>query len=147
MQNMPKSLKVIGLAFLLVLATGVGLYLYQMSTGNDSPLSPFIDNADRVDSTVFADSIGSAAVNINGATFGPATVTIKKGWQVVWTNKDTTAHRVAADPYPAVEGENLFDSEAIGPGESFAFTFSQPGTYGFHDPINPLEMRGTVIVE
>lgn len=69
------------------------------------------------------------AIDIANFQFSPAEVTIPVGTTVVWTNSDSAQHSVLAN-------DGTFSSAPLGPGATFSFTFSEPGTYdyicGFH---------------
>ncbi|MEO8065652.1 MAG: cupredoxin family copper-binding protein [Candidatus Doudnabacteria bacterium] len=79
------------------------------------------------------------AVSIRAVTFSPASITIKKGETVTWTNDDTVTHTVTGDNGgPA--------SQNIPIGDTYNFTFSTAGTFNYHCTIHPL-MKGTVIVQ
>ena len=80
-----------------------------------------------------------AEVEIENFAFTPATITVKVGTTVTWTNKDTVRHTVTSD-------KGLFDSGLFGKGESFSFTFTEAGTYTYHCTPHP-NMKGTIIVE
>ena len=41
----------------------------------------------------------------------------------------------------------LWDSDIVEPGGTFAFTFSQPGTFAYDSTLQPLEMRGVIVVQ
>jgi plastocyanin len=82
---------------------------------------------------------GGAAVTIKGFAFEPATVTIKAGESVTWTNQDSANHTVVAD-----KGE--FTSGDLANGATFAFKFDTAGTYAYKCSIHP-SMTGTVIVQ
>jgi plastocyanin len=62
-------------------------------------------------------------------TFVPAKITIKAGTVVRWTNQDSYAHTVVSGtrdkPTP------LFSSGSVGAGQSFSFTFKDPGVYPY----------------
>jgi plastocyanin len=62
----------------------------------------------------------------------------------VWTNNDGFAHTVTAGTRdnPA----DLFDSGNVEAGETFEFTFDEPGTYEYFCSLHP-GMDGTVTVE
>ncbi|MBI2285833.1 hypothetical protein HYU82_03350, partial [Candidatus Saccharibacteria bacterium] len=78
------------------------------------------------------------------------TITITVGTQLTWTNNDTRSHQPAADPHPLNNSIEGFDSSTVLlPGDSLSFTFENPGTYSYHDHLNPLNKRyqGTVVVE
>ena len=82
---------------------------------------------------------GGAQVTIQGFAFAPASVTIKVGESVTWTNQDSPNHTVVAD-----NGE--FTSDSLATGATFSFTFSKAGTYPYHCSIHP-SMKGTVVVQ
>ena len=82
----------------------------------------------------------AAAVGIDNFTFNPATLTVKAGTTVTWTNKDDIPHGLAAT-------NNAFKrSPALDTDDSFSFTFTTPGTYQYFCYIHP-HMTGTIVVE
>ncbi len=81
---------------------------------------------------------GPDAVNIDGFAFAPATLTVKAGTTVTWTNKDEDPHTVVADG-------GAFRSQVLGNGGSFSFTFPAAGTFEYVCSIHPF-MHGTVVV-
>jgi plastocyanin len=87
-----------------------------------------------------AQTAAAAAVGIDNFTFNPATVTVKAGTTVTWTNKDDIPHGIAAT-------NNAFKrSQALDTDDSFSFTFATPGTYQYFCYIHP-HMTGTIVVE
>jgi plastocyanin len=91
--------------------------------------------------TVTATPAGQTSqVNISNFTFSPATMTIRVGTRVTWTNNDSTTHTVTSDP----NGET-FSSGNLAPGSSYSFTFNRAGTYPYHCSIHTF-MHGTVVV-
>jgi plastocyanin len=98
---------------------------------------------------------GSADVTIQDFSFSPATVTIKAGATVRWTNQGPSAHTTTSDT-------GLWDSGQLNPpsgggtygggtaGASFQMTFTQPGSYRYHCSIHPPALypgfTGTVVV-
>ena len=85
---------------------------------------------------------GTAAmrVEIRNFTFAPATVTVRAGTRVVWTNKDEEPHTVTS------AGSRFTSSAALDSDDSYAFTFSKPGTYAYYCSIHPM-MVGTIVVK
>ena len=77
-------------------------------------------------------------INISNYSFNPATLTVKSGTTVTWTNNDPVAHKVVSDS-PA------FSSDNIPQGGTYSFTFSTAGTYAYHCQIHP-SMTGTIVV-
>jgi plastocyanin len=77
-------------------------------------------------------------VAIQGFAFGPATVTVKPGTTVTWTQQDEDQHTVTAD-------DASFTSSPLITGKTYTHTFTAPGTYHYHCSIHPF-MHGTVVV-
>ncbi len=80
----------------------------------------------------------STNVSISNFSFDPASVTIKVGQSVTWTNKDSAAHTVASDA-----GD--WTSQDIAQNQTFSHTFDQAGTFTYHCSIHP-NMKGTIVV-
>ncbi len=82
---------------------------------------------------------GSNAVNISGFAFVPATITIKVGEKVTWTNKDSASHTVTSD-----DG-GFASSGTLSQNKTYSVTFGTAGTFPYHCSIHPT-MTGTVTV-
>jgi plastocyanin len=82
----------------------------------------------------------AAAVSIDNFTFNPQTLTVKAGTTVTWTNKDDIPHGIAAT------GNTFTRSKALDTDDTYAFTFTTPGTYQYFCYIHP-HMTGTIVVE
>lgn len=70
-------------------------------------------------------------------------VVVQVGQQVTWTNQDSREHIVRDKP---AEGNGQFDSGALQPGDSFAFSFLQAGSYTYECSADG-SMTGTVTVQ
>ena len=81
------------------------------------------------------------AVNINNFAFSPKVLTVAVGTKVTWSNKDDEPHTVVNAGSPPA-----FKSQALDGGDSFSFTFTQPGTYNYFCSIHPF-MTGTIVVK
>ena len=86
-----------------------------------------------------ATTAGGVGIVMKNLAFDPATVTIKAGESVIWTNLDSMNHTVVAD-----NGE--FKSGNLGQNATFTFKFDKAGSYPFHSGIHP-SMTGTVVVQ
>lgn len=62
--------------------------------------------------------------------FVPAKLTIKAGTTVKWTNQDSFAHTVTSGTRD--NPTTLFNSGDVGAGQSFSYTFKDPGVYPYH---------------
>jgi plastocyanin len=78
-------------------------------------------------------------VKIDNFSFTPATLTVKAGTRITWTNADDIPHTVVSD-------DQAFKSKVLDTDEKFMFTASKPGTYPYFCSIHP-KMTGKVVVE
>lgn len=81
----------------------------------------------------------TAQVNIDNFSYSPATLTVKAGTQVTWTNHDDMPHTVTSD-------DKSFASKALDTDDKFSFTPTKPGTYTYYCTIHP-KMTGKLVVE
>ena len=89
----------------------------------------------------------TGAGQYNEYGFVPATISVKVGQPIVWTNKGTMPHIVASDPYPTDDALPSFDAKQnIIPGASYRYVFTKSGTYTYHDNLHPT-LLGTVFVK
>lgn len=105
------------------------------TTAGTTPSATAAGNGQAV--TITTDSSGSFA-------FSPATLTIKVGTTVTWTNMTQAPHTVTSD-----DGKS-FDSGISHPiataGGTYRFTFTKAGTFPYHCQIHPF-MKATIIVQ
>ncbi len=72
-------------------------------------------------------------------SFDPATLTIAKGTQVVWTNMSDAPHTVTSD-------SNAFGTTSnLNQNQTFMFTFNTAGTFTYHCNVHPY-MKATITV-
>ena len=83
-------------------------------------------------------------VTIIDSNFQPGELTVSPGTTVMWTNSGNFPHTVTAD-------DGSFDSGRLQVGDSFEYTFDEPGTYPYHCEIHGatggLGMSGIIVVE
>ena len=85
------------------------------------------------------DAVATDKVAIQNFAYSPATVTVKVGTTVTWTNNDSVAHTVTADSGAGP------DSGSLARGETYQFTYQTAGTFTYHCTPHPY-MKGTVVV-
>lgn len=89
-------------------------------------------------------SKGASTQSAGQKYFDPASLSVKIGTTVVWTNQDSAAHTVTSGtPSGGPSGE--FDSGLIKPGDNFKHTFTAAGTESYFCTVHPW-MTGKVIV-
>ncbi|MFN0072924.1 MAG: cytochrome P460 family protein [Chloroflexota bacterium] len=81
----------------------------------------------------------SGRIPIQSYTFLPPSAIVPTGTTVTWGNDDPIAHTVTW-------ADRAVDSGRMGPGSTFSYTFSQPGTYEYFCALHQ-NMKGTVIVQ
>lgn len=123
-------------------------------SGND-------ETVDEAESAIVEDQVGSQAATDANAAVATTTVTysddgfvpsivgpLPVGTTVTFVNDSSSDKlRVASNPHPVHTDLNGFDS--LGPipvGESYSFTFDDPGEWGFHNHFSTSQ-TGTVVIE
>lgn len=99
------------------------------STPTPTPTKPTDPTAPKPDATV----------SITGFAFSPASVTVKAGGTVQWTNADSA-------PHTATDLNSAFNSGTLSQGGQFSFKFATPGTYTYHCLVHSTMANATVIV-
>lgn len=93
---------------------------------------------------VNAESTKEVVVEISQLAFKPQNIEIAQGTKVTWINKDPAMHTVTqGEPGKLKRG---FDSGFLNQGQSWSFTFKEPGTYLYYCVPHPF-MRGTIIMK
>ena len=97
-------------------------------------------------SSLCAISISSTVAEVSVETNGfvPATVKVKKGQEITWTNNEAMPHHLTADQTALPS----FDTaESLEQGDSYTYIFDTPGTYHYYDSADPQHYVGTITVE
>jgi plastocyanin len=115
----------------LLIATGCG------SLGSPGPRSLTVSSA-AVKSTATPNVVSVTYAHI---AIHPATLTVKVGTTIRWTNLDSVEHTVTS-----VSGPQKFNSGTFGEGRSFAIKTIRPGVIRYECRIHPTSMRGTIDV-
>jgi plastocyanin len=90
-----------------------------------------------------AGAAGDGAVTVEGSAFRPASIEVKAGGKVTWTNKDGFAHTTTSGKPGAKDGKWEGQLPA---GGTFSFTFAQAGSFDFFCAIHT-SMTGKVTVK
>jgi plastocyanin len=87
-------------------------------------------------------------ISATDAGYTPATLTIKKGDTVKFTNNGTKLNWPASAPHPTHTDYPEFDpKKGIAVGSSWSFTFTKTGTWRFHDHLNPTHFGSITVTE
>ena len=87
-----------------------------------------------------SDAQSAPSVTIQNFAFTPASISVKKGTTVTWTNKDSAGHTVTES-----DSQSGPTSGTLSNGQSYHFTFNTVGTFHYKCSIHP-SMTGTVTV-
>jgi plastocyanin len=146
-------------------AVGIGLAVPALSLLKDQSRAqestPRATPAGSATATPVASPTSAATVQMTDQLeFVPATVTIQVGESVAWVNASAIPHTATDDPaknpvaqvFPEYAklppGAMAWDSGLLQPGQSFAHTFTVPGTYAYFCIPHVLSgMRGTITVQ
>ena len=82
--------------------------------------------------------VAGDAVSIDNFAFVPATLTVRVGSTVTWTNHDEEPHTIAAS-------DGSFHSPGMGSQATYSHTFPTAGKFDYICSIHPF-MHGTVVV-
>ncbi len=85
-------------------------------------------------------------VKVTSSGFSSKSITIKVGESVTWQNDDSENHIVNSAVHPTHLVYPPLNLGVIKPGETRSLTFSEAGTYKYHDHLNP-SLTGSVTVE
>jgi plastocyanin len=111
------------------LISGCGLYGSTPGNSSTAKSTPAQETA--------VTAVTANTVNIQNFAFSPATLTVKKGTAVTWTNNDSAPHQIKSA---------TFNSSQFSKGQTFSFTFNDAGTFDYSCAIHP-SMLGKIIVE
>lgn len=81
------------------------------------------------------------SVQMSNYAFAPASLTVKEGDTITWTNQDTAPHTVTT-----TSGPESLNSPYLSKGQSWSHTFTQPGMYMYYCTVHP-DMRAELIVQ
>ena len=82
----------------------------------------------------------------NEKNFVPPVLHTGEGAIVTWTNEDSALHTVVSKAHAAGSSFPEFDSEYIGPNDTFKYTFSTAGTFDYYCVLHPF-MKGKVVAQ
>lgn len=121
---MSKTILILSLAVVLA-----GLFVFGCGKSDEDPYGGNNNNNNN-------NSSGNN-VSIKGMSYSSASITVKAGTTVKWTNNDNTTHTVTAN-------DNSFDSGDIAAYGTYSHTFNTAGTFSYHCKYHT--MSGTVTV-
>lgn len=131
----------IGAVVLVVVIAGVLL------VSNKSTTQTGTQSSNPTQSTTAPqDESKEAAVSVTANGFEPATLTVKVGTNVVWTNNSGDPVTVSSDSHPTHLRFPFLNLGSFDNGKTVSVVFEKAGTFTYHDHLHP-ERTGTVTVQ
>lgn len=122
----------------LIVVVGGALLLMNNSSKTSQPTVP-----QQPSTTVIAPG---QKVMLTSSGFNPSIVTIKAGSTVTWVNNSGQQGTVNADDHPTHQKYPELNLGLFAPGSSLQVKLTKPGTYTYHNHLNPSQ-RGTIVVQ
>ena len=123
---MKRAIRILGMGFLLIAG-----FNHAAGTWKRTNAAPVLLPAQQEQM--------ATEVKIDNFSFSPATLEIKAGTTVTWTNADDIPHTV-------VSNDKVFKSKVLDTDQKFSFTFDKPGTYPYFCSLHP-KMTAKVVVQ
>jgi len=79
--------------------------------------------------------------------FTPSQVTINIGSAVRWKNKSGAQETVNSDNYPTNQLHKELNFGVFSNNSSVVYTFTKPGTYGYHNQLHPSQHGKIIVVQ
>jgi plastocyanin len=98
-------------------------------------------------------SADGSTITIQLIAFKPTAVVAPVGGSVTWRQEDVATHTVTSGRVEQAGGtatakpDGTFDSGNISKGQTFDFTFTEPGEFPFFCAIHPATMTGAITVK
>ncbi len=99
-------------------------------------------------SAAYVDMTGEREVMIDlmDVRFAPAKVIVSRGTVVTWRNADQVVHFVNSDPHPSHNVLPGLNSVGMENGNTFSYTFDEPGEWSYHCSAHGAAMSGHIVV-
>lgn len=126
------------------IGTTTGTFETNTNSGSDTNTSPVNTNPVATN----ANTAQAATLTITSDGISPKTLIVTSGTTVTIINNDSRSHEITSNPHPDHTDLPGFEKQ-ISAGSSTSFTFTQTGSWGYHDHDDPFDSKwqGTVIVQ
>ncbi len=91
---------------------------------------------------------GAPVISMTSDGFTPPSLEVPTGTTVYFRNDGVRNHWPASAVHPTHQEYPGFDAfRSIPPGDHYRFTFDRPGTWRFHDHLNPAKTGAVTVTE
>jgi plastocyanin len=124
----------------LLLALAIAVILAACGSGaGDTTTTGAPATTTQPESTTISEGGAEASISISDFLFSaPASIAV--GTTVTVVNNDDISHTWTSE-------DDVFDSGSLGQGDTFEFTFEEPGDYAFFCKFHQSQMTGSIAVE
>jgi len=122
---------------IIVIILGAVIWRSLKNTHTESPSTSSVSHIQPLPKEV--------TITLDKNSFSPKEITIKVGSAVRWINKSGKSQTVNSDNYPTNQLHRELNFGEFANGSSVVYTFTKPGTYGYHNQFHH-EQIGTIIV-
>lgn len=91
-------------------------------------------------------TVSQDSVTLTSDGFSPASITVRIGTKVTWINQSGVGATVDSDPHPVHTDYQPLNLGSFKDGGTISSTFDKPGTYGYHNHLNPSQ-SATIVVQ
>lgn len=134
----------------ILLVAVLAFVLFSNKAGKKEVTTPIQTPANQTQATPSAQPTTQPAneqtVNVTKAGFEPETLKVKAGTTVTFVNKSGTTAAVNSAIHPTHALFPLLNLGTFNDGGSLSVKFDKPGTYKYHNHLNPSQ-TGEVVVE
>ena len=127
----------------------IGAYLILSNTGTQKSTpkpQPATTQTIPTASPMESKKSSGVTIEVTANGFSPNSVTVKSGTQITWVNKTDSMVTVNSNPHPVHNLYPQLNLGRFGPSQSVLVTLDKPGTYTYHNHLDPI-ITGKIIVE
>lgn len=114
----------------------------QAANSSDSERAQHLNGA-VIGSTIDARNQAEVTVDIKDFLYEPTILMVRAGTTVTWVNQGKISHDVTSSSTSPMQG---LASPLLAPGETYQYTFEEPGEYFYFCQPHPIRMRAVVEV-
>lgn len=136
-----RGLVIAAVIIAIVVVGGVFLYAQPKGKSTNTP-----STQQQVAPTTQVQMSTAEVITLTKDGFSPASLTVKVGTRVKWVNGSGELAALDSNPHPVHTSYPPLNFGAFSNGSSVELVFDKPGTYGYHNHLNPSQ-TGTVVVQ
>lgn len=142
---MNKNIAILSLIAIVILAALGFLVMGKLPSSSNPQPSPS-SKITTAPAPRTSEETKKTTITLTPSGFEPANITVKPGETVVWVNQSGADSAINSSPHPVHTDYPPLNLGLFSNGGNLSLTFTQPGTYKYHDHFNP-QWFGSITVE